>query len=33
VKVAPKAAVKVDTKGGGLHDEIASLMADMDSDD
>jgi hypothetical protein len=33
VKAAPKAAVKVDTKGGGLHDEIASLMADMDSDD
>jgi hypothetical protein len=33
VKAAPKAAVKVEAKGGGLHDEIASLMADMDSDD
>ncbi len=32
-KAAPKAAVKVEPKGGSLADEIAALMEDMDEDD
>ena len=32
-KAAPKAAPKVEKASGGLADEIASLMADMDEDD
>jgi hypothetical protein len=33
VKAAPKAAVKVEAKGFGSHEEIAALMADMEADD